>query len=356
MGWDNRRYDEIDRSGGLGGRVRAWFGRVFGPGASFLDWSITLYRAWGIRVRLHLFFILMVVSELLTAGRGVGVLETAVGMVTLFGLVLLHEYGHCLACRRVGGEADDIVLWPLGGLASCRPPHDWRADLITTLGGPGVNAVLAPVFGGVLVALGQGGGAVVFNPFDPAPAISQLGLADGSRPAWLVAVWMAHYTNLLLLAFNMLVPMYPMDGARTVQALLWRSIGYARSMQITVTLGLATAVVLGVASMVTGESRLLGLALFGGITCWMERQRLAQLGAEPAWASTVDAGPPPGQAAARRAAERAEKDRARRAEAAAKDQAELDRILAKIARDGMGALSAREKKWLQRESERRRGA
>lgn len=31
--------------------------------------------------------------------------------------VLVHELGHCLAARQVGGSATGILLWPLGGLA-----------------------------------------------------------------------------------------------------------------------------------------------------------------------------------------------------------------------------------------------
>lgn len=33
----------------------------------------------------------------------------------LLGTVLIHELGHALAARRVGGHADGILLWPLGG-------------------------------------------------------------------------------------------------------------------------------------------------------------------------------------------------------------------------------------------------
>lgn len=31
--------------------------------------------------------------------------------------VLIHELGHSLAARRLGGHAEGILLWPLGGLA-----------------------------------------------------------------------------------------------------------------------------------------------------------------------------------------------------------------------------------------------
>ena len=42
--------------------------------------------------------------------------------LALFGIVLLHEFGHALACRQVGGKAERIVLWPLGGVAVVSPP------------------------------------------------------------------------------------------------------------------------------------------------------------------------------------------------------------------------------------------
>src|SRR5262249_19788013 len=42
--------------------------------------------------------------------------------LALFGFVLLHEFGHVLACRSVGGIANRIVLWPLGGSAYVDPP------------------------------------------------------------------------------------------------------------------------------------------------------------------------------------------------------------------------------------------
>ena len=43
--------------------------------------------------------------------------------LTLFLIVLMHEFGHSLACRQVGGQANGIVLWPLGGVAYVSPPQ-----------------------------------------------------------------------------------------------------------------------------------------------------------------------------------------------------------------------------------------
>src|SRR5437762_13034315 len=65
--------------------------------------------------------------------------------LSLFGIVLLHEFGHALACRQVGGRADQIILWPLGGVAFVAPPQRPGAVLWSIAAGPLVNVVLAPL-------------------------------------------------------------------------------------------------------------------------------------------------------------------------------------------------------------------
>lgn len=357
MSWDQRQYRDPPTSGW--GRFAAWWSRNMGSNP--LDWSVPLYTLFGINVRIHLIFIIMIASELLTAGKGVGLANAAAGIAALFILVLLHEYGHCFACRWVGGSADRILMWPLGGLASCNPPHQWRADLITTLGGPAVNLALFPVFGSILLALGQGWSAFFINPISPWATIGTLSLSDGTQPQWLLFIGWLHYANLMLLLFNMLIPMYPMDAGRTLHALLWRSIGHDRATWIVVNVGLAVAIALFIYAITTNQSRLMGLALFGGLTCFMERKRL-ELERQ---GFTIPTYSGPAEDPVRTQVSRAEQSRQRQAERLAKqrekdrqqaeaDQAELDRILAKIAKDGMGALTSREKSWLQRETEKRR--
>src|SRR6202044_4186980 len=69
--------------------------------------------------------------------------------LALFMIVTLHEFGHALACRQVGGRADRIVLWPLGGVAYVNPPPRPGATLWAIAAGPLVNVALAPVFWGL---------------------------------------------------------------------------------------------------------------------------------------------------------------------------------------------------------------
>jgi stage IV sporulation protein FB len=353
MGWEDRRYEP--RDGGTG--FRAVLRRIFWNGENFFDWALPLYTAWGIRVKLHLLFILQIIVELVQSISfgGVGIGHKAMAMASLFGLVLLHEYGHCIACRRIGGTANQILLWPLGGLATCMPPrHHWLPNLIVTLGGPAVNLVLWPIFGGVLLLLGVKWNSLFFNPFDPKFAIPT-GAASQAMLQVTWWIWWLYYTNAILLLFNMILPMYPMDGARTWQAFLWRSMGYRQATIIMVNVGLFSAVAIGVFAVVSNQGRLLGLALFGGFTCYSEKRRLAMTVGEehPALAGyDFDRGY---QGMPDQDDDRRDKARQKQIKKEQDDQAELDRILAKIAKTGMGSLSKAETKWLARATERRRG-
>ncbi len=351
MGWADRQYRDGSGRGGFRDVLR----RVFGDGENFFDWSLPLYTAWGIRVRVHLIYVIYIIAELVTSilvPNRPGFWFTVMAMGSLFLLVLLHEYGHCFACRWVGGTADKILMWPLGGLAFCQPPHNWRDSLITTLGGPGVNAVLLPVFGIPLLLL-AGQGAVLFNPFEPGRALGSLYLSDGTQPYWLYAIWWFYFTNWALLAFNMLLVMYPMDAGRVVQELIWRKKGYHRATQIAATLGLAMAVGVLIFAMVTQQTTLMAIALFCGVTCWMEKRRLAMTVDE--FSNTgydfsrgyqslpKEDEPPEDDKAAEKRRQREEAERQR-----------LDAILAKIAQSGMSSLSRSERSWLRRTTEKRR--
>jgi hypothetical protein len=64
----------------------------------------------------------------------------------------LHEFGHCFGARLVDGDAREVMLWPLGGLARCEVPNTPRANFIMTAAGPAANLLLCLVVGLVLAA------------------------------------------------------------------------------------------------------------------------------------------------------------------------------------------------------------
>lgn len=350
--------DPFDRPPGFGERVKRFFAQE-----NPLAWAVPLWRVGGITVKVHVFFVLYIVMELLFANarpNAIGVGYTALFLGTLFVIVLLHEYGHCLACRFVGGEADEILMWPLGGLASCRPPHNWKASLVTTLGGPTVNVVLWPILGLGVLASGAGWGGVLFNPFYPSAALATLSLEQW----WKVAIWWAYYVNLMLLAFNMLCVMFPLDAGRVVQELLWGRIGYRRSMEIATTAGLVVAGALVILGMVTQQTTLLSIAIFGGIVCYTEKQRIKWMGdvAEEESPFAASLGRVGGGGGFGRDEEDEDVVRGpsraevKRREEEERHQVEVDRILAKIKASGMASLSKGERKTLERDTAKKRGA
>jgi Zn-dependent protease len=181
---------------------------------NFFNQGIPLGRWFRITVIIHWTFVLYAANELfLNRDDQWPLWFDAMWLGLLFATVLVHEFGHALSCRAVGGEAHQIILWPLGGIAFVNPPMNPTAWLITTACGPLVNAIFWPGFW-------------LINRYWGEPV--QHGLI-GSYVA--VGCYIMEIINKGLLLFN-LIPAYPMDGGRLLQEILWFIVGYPRSLQI----------------------------------------------------------------------------------------------------------------------------
>jgi Zn-dependent protease len=180
--------------------------------------SIRLFRFAGIDLFLHWSWFLVAVFEINSrAGRYSSVAWNVVEYLSLFLIVTLHEFGHALACRQVGGRANQIVLWPLGGVAFVDPPPRPGATLWSIAAGPLVNVALFPVLLGASILSRQLGWA------EAVPDVYVL-----LRSLWII--------DLVLLVFNML-PIYPLDGGQILRSLLWFVLGRARSLMVAASIG-----------------------------------------------------------------------------------------------------------------------
>src|SRR6202047_4092535 len=189
------------------------------------DGSIRLFAFAEIDVFLHWSWFLVAVYEIQSrSGRYSSILWNILEYLALFLIVLLHEFGHALACRQVGGNANRIVLWPLGGVAYVDPPPRPGATLWSIAAGPLVNVALLPLLS-MLVTLNRSLGWAETMP---------------NAHALLRAVW---FINLGLLIFNML-PIYPLDGGQVLRSLLWFVLGRARSLKVVIMLGFVGAAAL----------------------------------------------------------------------------------------------------------------
>src|SRR3984957_3155051 len=121
--------------------------------------SIRLFRFSGIDVFLHWSWFLVAAYEIQTRkGSYSSLTWNVLEYLALFLIVMLHEFGHSLACRQVGGTSNQIVLWPLGGVAYVDPPPRPGATLWSIAAGPLVNTALIPILW-ALLTLSQSAGS-----------------------------------------------------------------------------------------------------------------------------------------------------------------------------------------------------
>jgi Zn-dependent protease len=306
-----------------------------------MSWSIPAFRAFGVQVRIHIFFFIITIGLFLRQitlpqYRDVWWLDIfLLTVVVLFGSVLLHEFGHCFGARYVGGEARDILIWPLGGLAFTDVPHRWKPLFTTVAAGPAVNVLICLFCSAVIAASGY---LPNLNPFeDPyrneltsyrhhrtetssygvklykagtnqepgseelmarlreyekahgtsrlpkmtdtaayEDAVRGMGFERGLVPGWVVWAQRIFWLNWLMFLFN-LIPAYPLDGGQLLQSLVWARTDYRRGVVVASYTGFAFAIIFLIASIAANEALFLGLALF---MLYSASAKLMQLEAE----------------------------------------------------------------------------
>jgi Zn-dependent protease len=205
--------------------------------------SFRLFRIAGIDVFIHWSWFLIAVYEV-QVWRTIfsSPLWAIILFLGLFTLVTMHEFGHALACRQVGGRADRIVLWPLGGIAFVNPPPRAGAMLWSIAAGPLINLLLLPILSFVL------------------HIAASAGLIESNPNAYLVFLWLWRM-NLALLVFNLL-PIYPLDGGQILRSVLWFPLGQIRSLFIAAGTGLIGGGLLGLWGLLQGSWWIAIMAFF----------------------------------------------------------------------------------------------
>jgi Zn-dependent protease len=210
--------------------------------------SIHLFRFSGIDVFLHWSWFLVAVYEIQRSGRYTSIAWNILEYVALFLIVTLHEFGHALACRQVGGRANRIVLWPLGGVAYVDPPPRPGATLWSIAAGPLVNIALLPILVPLYYWLGSSAAASTM------PDLSRLATA-------ILKI------DVVLFVFNIL-PIYPLDGGQILRSLLWFPLGRGRSLQIATILGFVGVVGFFALALFLKDIWLGAIAVFMLLNCW----------------------------------------------------------------------------------------
>ncbi len=219
------------------------------PMPSSRQGAIHLFQIAGIDVFLHWSWFLVAIIEIgYLKNRYTSLLWSALEYLALFVIVLLHEFGHALACRQVGGTANRIMLWPLGGVAYVNPPPRPGAMLWSLAAGPLVNVALLLPLGAAYSAAGaQGWGQTMPN-------------------AYLWLGWVL-FINKGLLVFNIL-PIYPLDGGQILWSLLWFVMGRGRSLAVATVIGFIGAAGFLCLALLRESPWLILIAAYMLLNCW----------------------------------------------------------------------------------------
>jgi Zn-dependent protease len=216
---------------------------------SFNNGSIRLGRIAGVDLFLHWSWFLVAMYEIEAHnGRYSSIGWSVAEYLSLFLIVLTHEFGHTLACRQVGGTANRIMLWPMGGMAYVDPPQRPGAMLWSIAAGPLVNVALLPVFWGALYA------------------VREMGWRASNPDAYMLIRSML-WIDIILLVFNML-PVYPLDGGKILRSLLWYGVGRAKSLLVSVIVGVVGIVALFALAVVSMDRWMMLMAAYLGFSCW----------------------------------------------------------------------------------------
>ena len=183
--------------------------------------TYTLCRLFGIDIKMHISFLLLP----LLFGWAYGVRGLfVVGFV--FTCVTLHELSHSLQARRFGLRVQEILLFPIGGVANLRSfGHRPSQEFATAMAGPLFNFVSAGLL--FLPVLHWLGAATLLHK----DVMWQMSL-----DTWPKTFASCFWINPLLGLFNLL-PAFPMDGGRILRSALAQRLTYQRATRIAVRMG-----------------------------------------------------------------------------------------------------------------------
>lgn len=170
--------------------------------------------------------------------------------VILFFTIIIHELGHALTAKKLGGQAHEIVLWPLGGLAYTSGHKSLQNQLKVTLGGPLTHIPLALLFAGAATLAEGRFSPMMFTPFYADLPASHF---------WSAVLMIGVKVQVILFLFNMCVPAYPLDcGHALAELMLLRG----KSPETTAKVLVVLSAIAGTVILFYFESLFIGLWIF----------------------------------------------------------------------------------------------
>lgn len=180
--------------------------------------AINAFSLWGVRIRIDPSWFIAFLLFAWTLSTGYFPLQApdypasaywiagTLSALALFGSVLIHELGHCVAARRLGIPVRRITLFIFGGVSEMAQTHSTSpgAEFRTSVAGPLVSFAAAGLFGLMTLLVGGAASSIVVE-----------------------TIRYLYFVNFLLAVFN-LIPGFPLDGGRILRSIVWRRTGDIR--------------------------------------------------------------------------------------------------------------------------------
>ncbi|MEN6624953.1 MAG: site-2 protease family protein [Candidatus Sumerlaeia bacterium] len=226
------------------------------PKRTHRAWSLYVGSIAGIPVYLHFTFLLLLMFiGFVQAHSGQAVFGGLALVIAVFASVALHELGHALVARSYGIKTDDIVLYPIGGVARLRSMGEKTQEFWIAVAGPSVNVVIATLIGIYLYFRGQ--------------LLLPQSIADEEAILRLTFLQKLMIINIILVIFN-LIPAFPMDGGRVLRSLLTLAMSKERATSIAAGVGQALAILFVLVGLLNGQVILMFIGIFVFIAAGQE--------------------------------------------------------------------------------------
>ncbi|MDA7705244.1 site-2 protease family protein [Rickettsiales bacterium] len=190
--------------------------------------SINIAKLFGINVQIHWSFLFLLLFFFFSSLYQNSGMEEAIArvlfIISIFGCVILHEFGHALTARKFGCKTKRIIIFPLGGIAEmAKLPEKPSQEFLVAIAGPMVNFVIAALLYLHLES---------FQYLD----FEENNLIKNNFTENLLNI------NIILGVFN-LIPAFPMDGGRILRSLLAIKFNRAKATKIAANLGQFIAII-----------------------------------------------------------------------------------------------------------------
>lgn len=221
----------------------------------------------GIKIEVHWTFTLLLIwvafLEIQKGSELNRILLNEALIFVLFICVVLHELGHALTAKKFGVKTKNILLLPIGGVATLeKMPEKPAQELLIALAGPAVNVLIAVLL--LLVV-------PVRSYFNFDSIVLEEMLYEPTLQNFLFYLFIA---NVMLVVFN-LIPAFPMDGGRVLRALLSFKLGRVTATDIAASIGQGLAFLFFVLGLFFNPFLIL-IALFIFLGAYGENQMVKQ--------------------------------------------------------------------------------